>query len=62
MRIKVVNDEKLVNEVRKKIIENDGYCICHSKKTEETKCMCCDFLSKKELGVCKCGLYEKVEL
>ena len=61
MRIKVSDDKEKVNEIRKKLKENSGFCPCKLIKKEETKCMCKEFLEQKELGECHCGLYVKVE-
>lgn len=61
MRIKVSDDKEKVNEIRKKLKENSGFCPCKLIKNEETKCMCKEFLEQKELGECHCGLYIKVE-
>lgn len=61
MRIKVSDDKEKVNEIRKKLKENSGFCPCKLIKNEETKCMCKEFLEQKELGECHCGLYVKVE-
>ena len=55
MRIKVSDNKEVVEEVRKKLKENSGYCPCKLFKNEDTKCIC------KELGECHCGLYVKVE-
>jgi hypothetical protein len=52
------NNIELVNEIRQKIKENDGYCPCAIQKTEDTKCMCKEFREKTE-GECRCGLYIK---
>lgn len=60
MRIVVNNDESLVNSIRKKLKDNDGYCPCRLVKTEDTKCMCKDFINCNDPGPCHCGLYVKV--
>ena len=60
MRVVVNSDTELVNEVRKALKENNGYCPCKLKKIPENKCMCKDFLEQKT-GLCHCGLYNKVE-
>ena len=55
----VVNPNKdIVNEVRRKLKENDGYCPCSLIKNEDTKCMCKEF-RETEVGECHCGLYVK---
>ena len=56
-------DEELVEKVREKVKENDGYCPCALLKNEDTKCMCKDFRDKirdKVLGECHCGLYVNI--
>lgn len=52
-------DKKIVEEIRKQLKENDGYCPCALEKTKDTLCMCKDFRLKMEKGFCHCGLYEK---
>lgn len=58
MRIKVSDNKKLVAEIRKSLKENGNYCPCKIEKTEDTKCMCKEFL-EQESGECHCGLYVK---
>ena len=58
MRIVVNPDKELVNEIRKALKENDGYCPCKIEKTIDTKCICKDFREIEE-GMCHCGLYIK---
>ena len=60
MKIKVNSDKELVDIIRQKLKENDGYCPCRLHKTEETKCICKEFLEQSE-GECHCGLYVKVK-
>ena len=61
MRIKVSDNKEVVEEVRKKLKENSGYCLCKLFKNEDTKCICKEFREQTELGECHCGLYVKVE-
>ena len=61
MKIKVVDDPAIAEEIRQKIRENDGYCPCRVKKTPDTKCICKQFLESKKEGYCHCGLYYKVK-
>lgn len=58
MKIKQNSDKELVNLIRKKIKQNDGYCPCSILKNKDTKCMCKDFIEMEE-GMCHCGLYIK---
>lgn len=56
--IKISDDADLVNEIRQRLKENDGYCPCSLEKNEATKCMCLDFRNQAN-GQCHCGLYIK---
>ena len=58
MRIHVTSDIGLRNKIRQALDENDGYCPCRLEKTEDTKCMCKEFI-EQEYGPCHCGLYVK---
>lgn len=60
MRIKVTDDIELKEKIRQALKDNDGYCPCRLERTEDTKCMCKEFL-EQGLGPCHCGLYVKVE-
>lgn len=61
LTIKVSDNKELVEEVRQKLRENDGYCPCKFVKNKDTKCMCKDFREQTTPGECHCGLYVKVE-
>ena len=43
MSIRVNTDSKLVEEIRKQLKENGGYCPCSLVRTDDTKCMCREF-------------------
>ena len=58
MKIKLNPDKTIVENIRRKLKENDGYCPCRLKKTPETKCMCKEFI-EQDAGECHCGLYIK---
>ena len=60
MLIKQNPDKDLVKKIRDRLKENDGYCPCRLLKTEDTKCICKEFLAQEE-GECHCGLYIKVK-
>lgn len=60
MKIKVSQNKDFVKEIRKALNDNDGYCPCSLIKSEDTKCMCKEFRESRELGLCHCGLYERV--
>ncbi|MBR4022600.1 MAG: ferredoxin thioredoxin reductase catalytic beta chain [Ruminococcus sp.] len=64
MRITTNSNKELVNQIREKLKDNDGYCPCRVQKNEDTKCMCKEFkeqMERGELGECHCGLYVIVE-
>ena len=58
MRIHVTNNVELRDQIRQALKDNGGYCPCRLEKTEDTKCMCKEFL-EQESGPCHCGLYVK---
>ncbi len=58
----VVSDNKdLVEDIRRLLKENGGYCPCKLVKNEDSICMCKEFRDGG-LGECHCGLYVKVEM
>lgn len=59
MTIKVNDDKNFADDLRRRIKDNDGYCLCAIEKTDDTKCMCKEFLSGVDKGYCNCGLYRK---
>lgn len=64
MKVKVVDDKVRVEEIRKALEDNDGYCPCRLVKNIDTKCMCKEFREQMAaglLGECHCGLYEVVD-
>ena len=64
MKVKVVDDKARVEEIRKALEDNDGYCPCKLIKNVDTKCMCREFREQMAaglLGECHCGLYEVVD-
>lgn len=56
--IHVNEDKELVEEIRKQLKENDGYCPCRIEHIQDNKCMCKEFREQKS-GECHCGLYIK---
>ena len=58
MVFKMIKDKERAEKIRPKIKENDGYCPCKLEKTEDTKCICKEFL-EQGVGECNCGLYIK---
>ena len=61
MRIAVSNNKEVVEEIRMKLKENNGYCPCKLIKNEETKCPCREFREQNYEGECHCGLYIKIK-
>lgn len=59
MRITLTTDLDVASTVRKYIKENDGYCQYADERTQDTKCMCKEFLEMQVSGYCNCGLYYK---
>lgn len=62
MKVSLNPNKEIVEEIQKKLKENNGYCPCRLVKNEDTKCMCKEFINKKSLGECHCGLYIKEEI
>lgn len=60
MRITLNQDKAIVDNVREKLKQNNGYCPCRIQKIPENKCMCKEFLEQEE-GECHCGLYVKIK-
>ena len=61
MAIRLSDDKELVEEIRQKLKENNGYCPCKIEKNEDTKCMCKDFREQTIPGFCHCKRFMKVE-
>ena len=61
MKIQISDDTELVQKIKEKLKENDGYCPCVIEKNEDTKCMCKEFRMQTTPGECHCGLYIKIE-
>lgn len=58
MIVHVTLDTERADKIREAIKENQGYCPCKLEKTDDTKCMCKEFILQ-EKGYCHCGLYYK---
>ena len=54
-------DKSLVEDIRKRLKENNGYCPCAINQNDDTKCMCKDFREQNHPGECHCGLYVKID-
>ncbi len=63
MRITTNPDKEQVKKIRALLKETHGYCPCvlPSQYSDDTKCMCKDFLENVEEGFCHCGLYKKIK-
>ena len=64
MKIITNPDKEYAKEIREKIKDNNGFCPCRIKKTEDTKCMCKEFRNMVANGIageCHCGLYISTE-
>lgn len=59
MKISLNPDNSIVEDVRKRLKDNDGYCPCRLLKNKDTKCMCKEFVEQTTSGECHCGLYIK---
>ena len=62
MKFNVNPNKAEVEKIRAAIKANDGYCPCQLEKTQDTKCICKDFLEQTTEGWCHCGLYFKGEI
>lgn len=58
MKISINPDKEFVNDMRKALKDNNGFCPCSLEKNEDTKCMCKEFREMAS-GTCHCGLYTK---
>lgn len=61
MKIVVSQNLEVVKLIREGLKRTGGYCPCLIEKNEDTKCLCKAFREQTTLGLCHCGLYEKVE-
>ena len=57
-RIRVNSNTELVDEIRRRLAANGGYCPSVPLVADETKCMCKEFRDMEE-GLCRCGLFFK---
>ena len=63
MNMRLNEDENKVNEIKKALIENNGFCPTKKDQNPMNKCMCQEFKMQIEdlnyEGYCSCGLYYK---
>lgn len=61
MKTKIIlnPDKDLVEDIKQRLKNNEGYCPCRISKNADTKCMCKEFREQAQ-GECHCGLYQKI--
>lgn len=63
MKVRLNEDKKVVERIKKGLELTGGYCPCKLSRTEDNKCMCKEFRDqiKDESfeGYCHCMLYYK---
>ena len=61
--MKIIKGDKY-DEMTIAVAEQGGQCPCVVSwaRTEDTKCICKDFLEQQEVGHCHCRRYQKVEV
>lgn len=60
MKVRLNPDTETVNDIRKRLKDNNGYCPCNLVKNPDTKCRCKEFrdqIERGEKGFCHCGLW-----
>lgn len=65
MKLHVNPDKEIVDMIRARLKENEGYCPCvfESLGKEKYRCLCEDFRLNTQVGeLCHCGLYIKDEM
>ena len=61
VKVQVNPDKEIVEEIKKRLKENGGYCPCKLVNTDDTRCMCKEFRDMIEAGEqaeCHCGLFQ----
>ena len=48
MKIRLNEDQEIVNTIREGLKRTGGYCPCRLERTEDTKCMCKEFKEQFE--------------
>ena len=61
LKIKLNEDNAIVEEIRQALKNNEGYCPCRILRTPDNKCMCKEFRDQQTEGLCHCGLYRKIK-
>lgn len=62
VKITQTKDKELLDEIKRQLEENNGYCPCSLTKTTDDKCMCASFrevIGNNAVGTyeCNCGRY-----
>ena len=57
LKIKENPNKELVDEIKRQLALNGGYCPCMVHKNEDTKCMCKEFRENPEMTECHCGRF-----
>lgn len=61
MRVVRNPDTEFAKAIKKDIKKNGGYCVSTFFRDIYTMCPCKEFRDQDEPGMCRCGLYMKVE-
>lgn len=61
LKIKLNEDNAVVEEIKQALKNNEGYCPCRILRTPDNKCMCKEFRDQQTEGLCHCGLYRKIK-
>ena len=63
MKIRLNDNQEIVQTIREGLRRTGGYCPCRPEKTPENKCMCQEFrdqvADENFEGYCHCMLYYK---
>ena len=63
MKVRFNEDKELVKEIQEGLKARGGYCPCRVFMTEDTKCICKEFMEQINdpnfEGYCHCKLYYK---
>lgn len=63
MAVRLNDDKKIVEVIKKGLEKRGGYCPCRVEKTPDNKCICREFREQIEdpdfEGYCHCRLYYK---
>ncbi len=63
MAIRLNDDKKIVEAIKKGLEKRGGYCPCRVERTEDNRCICKEFREQMAdpdfEGYCHCRLYYK---